>query len=99
MATRQRRWQPAAPASLRQRRRNVGQTERWMSAMAGAALATAAIRRHNRQAWLLGALGTALLYRASTGNCPLYSAAGISTADEWDTRRALSGARGAHAEA
>jgi uncharacterized membrane protein len=96
MATRQTTWQPAARGG---RGANVGQVERWLSAVAGAALVTTAIRRHNRQAWLLGALGSALLYRASTGACPVYSAAGINTADSSDTRRALGGARGAHAEA
>ena len=96
MATRQAAWQPARTG---RRGANVSLVERWVSAVAGAALVTAAIRRRNREAWLLGALGSVLLYRAGTGNCFLYSATGISTADSSDTRRALGGARGAHADA
>ena len=42
-----------------------------------------------RDAWLLGLLSAALLYRASTAHCPVYAAAGISTA-ETDTQAAPS---------
>ena len=42
-----------------------------------------------------GALSAALLYRASTAYCPVYAAAGISTAEDGDTKRALSGPGGA----
>lgn len=98
MAARQMTWRPN-PGAARRRGVNVGQTERVMSAVAGAALAVAAVRRHNRSALMLGAVSAALLYRASSGQCPLYSSAGISTADESDTRRALSGPRGVRAYA
>ena len=43
---------------------------------------------------VLGALSAALLYRASTAYCPAYAAAGISTAEDGDTKRALSGPGG-----
>lgn len=42
------------------------------------------------------ALGAVLLYRGTTGHCPAYAAAGLTTAD--DTKQALSGARGVHVQ-
>jgi uncharacterized membrane protein len=63
--------------------------------VAGAALAAWALERRTRDAWLLGAFSAALLYRASTGHCPLYAAAGITTAEHGtSTKRALSGRGG-----
>ena len=49
-----------------------------------------------RNPWAIGAgaLSAVLLYRASTARCPAYAAAGISTADRTNTKRALSGPRG-----
>ena len=67
-----------------------------MSGLGGAALAAWALQRRTRGAWALGAgaLSAALLYRAATARCPVYAAAGISTADRTNTKRALSGPRG-----
>ena len=80
-------------------RRNVGDAERWVSGAAGAALIGWALQHRAREteAWAAGALGAVLLYRAASGNCPAYSAAGINTADD-STRRALAGPRGVHVE-
>jgi uncharacterized membrane protein len=75
-------------------RRNMSEAERWASAIAGAALAAWALQRRTRDAWLLGALSGALLYRAGTAHRPVYAAAGLSTADDTRTKRALSGPRG-----
>jgi uncharacterized membrane protein len=61
-------------------------------------LATGTLHPLTPAAWLLGAAGAALLYRATTGHCPMFAAAGISTADETSTRRALSGPRGIHVD-
>ena len=100
MATRTLSWPlPAHPAA--EPHRNVGNVERWLSGIAGAALVGAAVGRGRRSAWALGALaagGAALLYRAGTGHCPVFAAAGISTADESSSRRALSGSRGVHVD-
>ncbi|HEV2844539.1 MAG TPA: DUF2892 domain-containing protein [Thermoanaerobaculia bacterium] len=77
---------------------NVGTIERWISAVAGGALLGYALRREPRWSPLVGglALGAAtLLFRGATGFCPLYGAAGWSTADlEEDWRRPLSRPRG-----
>lgn len=78
--------------------RNVGSVERWLSLTAGAALVTAAAKRRRPAGWVYGALGAALLYRGGTGHCPVFAAAGISTADETSSRRALSGPRGVHVD-
>ncbi len=43
----------------------------------------------------MAAAGSALLYRGTTGHCPVYSGLGVSTASK-DTRTALAGNRGFH---
>jgi len=99
MPRRSRTWRPAERLTAANPGRNVSQVERYASAVAGATLATMAAQRRSRESWLLGALSALLWYRASTGHCPMYAAAGVSTAGESSTRRALSGRRGVHAEA
>jgi len=74
-------------------RRNISEAERWASAIAGAALAAWALQRRTRDAWVLGALSGALLYRAGSAHCPVYAAAGLSSADD-STKRVLSGSGG-----
>jgi uncharacterized membrane protein len=92
MAYLDRSWSP--PGRMRSNRvRNISGTERWVSAVAGVALGAWALERRRRDAWALGALSAALLYRAATAHCPAYAAAGISTADT-DTKQALSGPGG-----
>jgi uncharacterized membrane protein len=78
---------------------NVAQPERWASALGGAALAVRGIKQGVKERSIAGpvmaAAGAALIYRAATGHCPMYAAAGISTADSrYDTRVALGGPRG-----
>ena len=59
--------------------RNVSDLERWVSLGAGAALlANGALGRNLNVLSLLA--GGYLVYRASTGNCPLYQAMGCGTA-------------------
>jgi uncharacterized membrane protein len=96
MAYLDRSWSPPPQARSRPRR-NISEAERWVSAIAGAALGAWALERRSRDAWLLGALSAVLLYRASTAHCPAYAAAGISTADT-DTKHALSGPGGVNVE-
>ena len=52
-------------------RRNISEAERWALAIAGAALAAWALQRRTRDAWVLGALSGALLYRAGSAHCPV----------------------------
>jgi uncharacterized membrane protein len=81
---------------------NVAQVERWASALGGAALAAYGIKQIKERSIagaVLAAAGGTLIYRGATGYCPMYGAAGISTAgDEGDTRVQLSGSRGVNVE-
>ena len=91
-------WRPPQAGMAR---RNISEAERWASAIAGAALAAWALQRRARDGWVFGALSGVLLYRAGTAHCPVYAAAGISSAADSGTRRALSGPGGVivHSEA
>lgn len=78
---------------------NVQQTERWASALGGAALIVAAARRladeRPGQAAFLSAVGAGLMWRGGTGHSSLYATTGINAAERGDDARAhLSGARG-----
>lgn len=60
---------------------NVGGTERWISAIAGGAIAVAGIRSRSLGGVLAAAAGGALVYRGVSGHCPAYASVGASTAD------------------
>ncbi|HVS37503.1 MAG TPA: SRPBCC family protein [Gemmataceae bacterium] len=59
---------------------NVGQGERWASALGGGLLAAYGLLRRDLRGLALAAFGGALLYRGATGHCGCYSALGLSTA-------------------
>ena len=61
-------------------RQNVGDTERWASAIAGGALALYGATRRSIPGALLAALGASLAYRGIGGHCPVYGALGIDRA-------------------
>lgn len=69
---------------------NVGEVERVMSALAGAALLGLAWKRGSPR---LALMSTGLVLRGVSGYCPAYAASGI---DRTDTRQALAGERGIH---
>jgi uncharacterized membrane protein len=85
---------------------NVGRAERWISIAAGSALAAYGARRGDMQGGLAAIAGAALLYRGSTGHCPINAAVGRDTAhgEDYaaiadigsDTREQLRGRRGIH---
>jgi uncharacterized membrane protein len=81
---------------------NVADVERWASAIGGAALTAFGIKQlkdRSPAGAALAAAGSALMYRGATGYCPVYAAAGITTADDAEgTREALAGPRGVHVE-
>lgn len=63
---------------------NVGEIERWASAIGGGALAAYGITRLVQGNWLgavLGLVGGSLVYRGATGHCEMYERLGISTAE------------------
>jgi len=88
---------PAAsePTSLRQRQatmskssdsrsacpKNVGNSERVLSAAAGVALGAVGLHRRSIPGLIIAGLGGALIYRGASGHCSAYSALGMSTAD------------------
>jgi uncharacterized membrane protein len=63
---------------------NVGETERWASAIGGGALAlyglTQLIRNGSWGGAVLALVGGSLIYRGTSGHCAMYEAAGINTA-------------------
>src|SRR4051812_49331642 len=63
-------------------RQNVGPSERQVSIAGGAILALLGVARRDTTGWILAALGGGLIYRGATGNCPLYSALNVNTAED-----------------
>jgi uncharacterized membrane protein len=91
---------------------NVGRVERWLSLIAGGALAAYAIKRRTTARGMAALASAELIYRGATGHCHLYQALGINHAGQHsyergtgliadrgsDTRRRLGGSRGIHVE-
>jgi uncharacterized membrane protein len=59
---------------------NVGDTERWVSAISGGVLALYGLTRRTPAGIALAAVGGELLYRGATGRCHVYQAIGVNTA-------------------
>ena len=59
---------------------NVGQTERWASALTGGALALYGLTRRTWGGAVLALVGGTLIYRGSTGHCHMYDMLGVNTA-------------------
>jgi len=59
---------------------NVGDTERWLSALGGGLLALYGLTRRSPLGLGLAALGGALVYRGLSGHCPCYATFGTSSA-------------------
>lgn len=64
--------------------RNVGDTERRLSVGGGALAALAGLRRGGLPGLIMTGLGAMLLYRGSTGHCPINQRIGRSTASPAD---------------
>ena len=58
---------------------NVGQTERWASALVGGGLALYGLMRRTWGGVVLALVGGTLIYRGSTGHCYMYDALGVNT--------------------
>lgn len=61
--------------------RNVGETERLASAIGGGLLALLGLSRRSLGGFALAGLGGVLLYRGTTGHCPVFEQFGVSTAE------------------
>jgi uncharacterized membrane protein len=97
-----------------QERLNVGRVERWLSMVAGGALAAYAFKRRDVTGGAVAIAGAALLYRGATGHCDVYHVLGVNHAGTMhgprikgtgviadrgsDTRVQLGGERGIHVE-
>jgi hypothetical protein len=62
--------------------RNVGESERIVSALCGGALLMSLINVRPVRGLLGALIGGTLVYRALTGHCPLYGALGINRSEE-----------------
>jgi uncharacterized membrane protein len=58
---------------------NVGQTERWASALVGGGLALYGLTRRTWSGAVLALVGGTLIYRGSTGHCHMYDMLGVNT--------------------
>jgi uncharacterized membrane protein len=76
-------------------RRNINETERWLSMAGGVGLAAYGLSRGRAGGWILAGLGGLLFRRGMSGHCDIYQALGLNTAGTGeDTRQALGGSSG-----
>lgn len=68
---------------------NVGESERWMSMLAGGALVLLGVSKKSIGGALLAALGGGLIYRGKTARCPVYQKLGISSKNPMGTELVL----------
>jgi uncharacterized membrane protein len=61
---------------------NVANVERWLSVVAGSAIAAYGLKRRSVSGLVLAGLGGFLAWRGATGHCIVYESIGITTADE-----------------
>jgi uncharacterized membrane protein len=62
--------------------RNVGEVERIASTIGGGLLTVAGLSRRSLGGVLLAGVGGALLFRGTTGHCPIFQQLGINTAED-----------------
>jgi uncharacterized membrane protein len=82
---------------LPQARTNVSSNERWLALAAGGTLVGLGITGRT-PSLLSSLLGGYLIYRATTGNCVLYQALGVSTADSTAENTAIAAGHGTRVE-
>ena len=69
---------------------NVSSPERWLSVVAGVALAAYGVTRRSISGVLLAGVGGGLVWRGATGHCPIYETLGLTSADEESQGRNVS---------
>ena len=62
--------------------KNVNDPERWISVIAGSALAAYGLKMRSLPGLVLSGVGGMLVWRGATGHCMVYEALGISSAEE-----------------
>jgi uncharacterized membrane protein len=70
---------------------NVGQSERWLSLLAGGALAAYALKRRGTAGGAAALASAALLYRGGTGYCQMYDSLGINSRENGSTLHSAGG--------
>ena len=78
--------------------RNISDVERWVSVIFGSAVAAYGLKMRTLPGLVVGAVGGALIYRGSTGFCPVYGAMGVSTAPEFGDQVSVPYGRGVRVE-
>ncbi|HEX7809138.1 MAG TPA: YgaP-like transmembrane domain, partial [Thermoanaerobaculia bacterium] len=74
--------------------KNVNDPERWVSVIAGSALAAYGLKKRSIGGLVLSTIGGTLVWRGATGNCPIYAGLGISTLNGSDEDNNISVAYG-----
>jgi uncharacterized membrane protein len=69
-------------AAITHQEKNVNDPERWVSVIAGSALAAYGLRMRSIPGIVLAALGGSLVWRGATGHCMVYEAMGITSVAE-----------------
>ncbi len=77
---------------------NVGEIERWASAIGGGALAIYGLTRGSFGGVALALVGGSLVYRGTTGHCNVYQAMGVNTAETTNPRVSVAGGSGIKVE-
>ena len=78
-------------------RTNVSANERWLALAAGGAVSVLGFDGRG-PSLLSSLLGGFLLYRAATGNCPVYQALGVSTSDSTAENTAVAAGHGSRVD-
>jgi uncharacterized membrane protein len=93
LATRQVTGRPAHSTGV-----NVGETERWASAVGGTLLALCGFTSRGISQVALPIVGGLLVYRGLSGYCPVYGTLNLNTADETGARTAVEAGHGVKVE-
>lgn len=78
--------------------KNVAEPERWISVIAGGALAAYGLKMRSIPGIVVAALGGALVHRGATGHCMVYESMGVSTAEEQGSQVSVPYGRGVRVE-
>lgn len=78
--------------------KNVNEPERWISVVAGSALAAYGLKLRSIPGLVLSALGGVLVWRGATGHCPVYETLGFSTSNGNDRQVSVPYGRGVRVE-
>ncbi|HET7435465.1 MAG TPA: SRPBCC family protein [Thermoanaerobaculia bacterium] len=79
-------------------KRNVSDPERWLSVVAGSALAVYGLKRRDIPGIVAGVLGGALVWRGASGHCMVYGSLGLTTVDDSGDQVSVPYGRGVRVE-